>query len=351
MKRIYIDQIRTGDIVGDFFVVAQCERKSTQANKPFLTVTLSDSTGKVQCVCWDNVPRLETILVTGKIVRIEAAASTYRDELQLKITDARPVKETDKVDDTDFIQSAPFDIEHTYRQLLEYKNSISNSKIRELLDCFFENDICAKAFKYHPAAKRMHHAYAGGLLEHTLGIVKSCDLFSKNYPYLNRNLLLAGAMLHDIGKLKEMKGGLATEYTTSGQLMGHLVIGSQMIEKAAATISDFPDETKLLLQHLVLSHHGKLEFGSPVKPATLEALVLHSLDMLDAHLFEAKKAIDEEKNAEFTGFVYGLEAKFFTHIDSDTNPTISLAPVAPKIQNIKELNLEKNETATQESLL
>jgi len=238
-----------------------------------------------------------------------------------------------------------------FRQFLEYKNSIANSQVRELLDCFFENDDFAKKFKNHPAAKNMHHAYAGGLLEHTLSIVKTCDLLSKHYSFLNRDILLAGAMLHDIGKLKEMKGGLATEYTTPGQLVGHLVIGSQMIEKAIGSIPEFPEETKLLLQHLVLSHHGKLEFGSPVKPATLEALVLHSLDILDANLFQAKAAIDEEKNADFTGRVFGLDSRFFTHIDRSSTSSISPAPVAPEIQDIKELDLEKTENPKQEDLI
>jgi len=350
MKKIYIDQIKSGDIVGDYFVVSQCDKKSTQANKPFLSVVLSDSSGKVPCVCWDNVPYLEKVLVPGEIVRIEASAGTYKDELQLKITDARPLKKNDKVDESDFIQTAPFDVEHMFRQFLGYKNSIANSKIKDLLDCFFENDYIAENFKKHPAAKNMHHAYAGGLLEHTLSIVKTCDLMSKHYTFLNRDILLTGAMLHDIGKLKEMKGGLATEYTVPGHLVGHLVIGSQMIENAAETIPDFPEETKLLLQHLILSHHGKLEFGSPVKPATLEALVLHSLDILDADIFKAKAAIDEEKNSDFTGKVFGLDSRFYTHIDRSAMKAISPAPVAPEIDDAKELELE-DEEPTQESLL
>jgi 3'-5' exoribonuclease len=351
MKKITVDKLQSGEIE-DFFVVVQCDRRTTKANKPFLSLVFSDATGEVPGVAWDNPEKLEQVLIPGTIVCVKAIVGQYENRPQLKVTDARPVKDGDPVDPSDFKARTPYDVNHMYRLLLEFKNSVSDAHIRALLDSFFENDTFAEQFRIHPAAKRMHHAYTGGLLEHTLSVVRACDLLSRQYTYLNRDLLIAGALLHDIGKLVEMQSELSTEYTTCGLLVGHIPVGSEMVAKAADAIPDFPETLKWQLQHFVLSHHGKFEFGSPVLPSTLEALVLHSVDYLDAQLFQAVAAIEQttDETAAFTQQVFGLDRRIFirpvSHLASDVTP----APVISDEAKPEELDL-KGASPAQETLL
>jgi len=348
MKKQSIDQLREGAVVGDFFAVAECDRKMTGANKAFLSLVFADATGRIPGVAWDNIDRLATILTPDSIVRIEASVTSYKGELQLRVLDARPLKPSDKVDTADFMAKTPHDISHLYRQLVDIKNSVAEPMVRAMLDHFFDDVSFADRFRKQPAAKRMHHAYTGGLLEHTLSVAQSCVKLAGQYPFLNRDQLVAGALLHDIGKLEEMASGITTDYTVRGQLVGHLTIGSEMIGRAAATIKNFPDPLKWELQHLVLSHHGQLEFGSPVLPVTIEALALHALDMLDAQLFQARSAIetDAQEDAQFTKRVYGLDRTIYKRLASERGPAI--APIAAALDH--ELNLVQNKPA-QESLL
>lgn len=341
MKKIFVEQLRDGDTVGDFFVVAQCERKTTGANKPFLSLVLSDATGRVPAVAWDNVDRLAAALQPGAIVRIEGAVGSYKGELQLKIMDARPLKASDKINPADFAPKTPHDVEHLYRQLLACRDCVTDRHLRALLDAFFTAPAFAEQFKQHPAAKRMHHAYRGGLLEHTLSVAQACLRICEHYTFLNRDVLLAGALLHDIGKLAEMSGDLVTDYTTQGQLVGHLNIGCEMVAKAAAAIPDFPDILKWHVQHMILSHHGQYEFGAAVLPSTLEALTLHYLDVLDAHLFQARAAVESEQKepGDFTRRVYGLERAFYKAElpGSAAGAPVAPAPLAPELDGIKEI--------------
>ncbi len=336
MKRKMISQLKENDIVGDFFVVTKCEKKTTRTNKPYLDAQLADASGKMVARVWDNVDKLAEALVPGKIVRLEASIDSYQNNLQMKILDARPLRPDDKIDPADFMPKTPYDIDHLFHKFLEYKNSIANPKIRQLVDYFFENDEFVEKFKKHPAAKAMHHAYVGGLLEHTVTLVHSCDNLAKVYGKLNRDILIAGAMLHDIGKTIEMSCDVSTEYTVPGRLLGHLAMGSDMIGQAANSIKDFPEELKLIMQHLILSHHGQLDFGSPVLPATPEALALHSLDMLDANLFQAFEAINDEKENDFTKIVYGLSRRFYTGTEQGENmDDESIAPIAMDVDESK----------------
>ena len=341
MKKVYIEQLRDGDSIGDFFAVAQCERKTTGANKPFLSLVLSDATGRVPGVAWDNVDRLAAALQPGAIVRVEAAVGSYRGEPQLKVFDARPLKPSDKINPADFAPKTPHDVEYLYRQLLACREQVADQHLRALLDAFFAAPACAEQFKQHPAAKRMHHAYRGGLLEHTLSVTQACLRICEHYTFLNRDVLVSGALLHDIGKLAEMGGDVVTDYTTQGQLVGHLSIGCEMVAKAAAAIPGFPDVLKWQVQHMILSHHGQHEFGAPVLPSTLEALTLHYLDMLDAHLFQARAAVESEQKepGEFTKRVYGLERAFYKGgvAAAPGAAPLAAAPLAAELDVIKDV--------------
>ena len=348
MKKQTIDQLREGDVVGDFFAVAECERKTTGANKPFLSLVFADETGHLPGVAWDGVDRLAGILVPDTIVRLEGRVDQYKGALQLKVMDARPRKPSDKIDVGDFMPKTPHDIDLLYRSLVEVKNSVASEMLRALLDKFFDDAKFAERFRKHPAAKRMHHAYVGGLLEHTLCVAQGALALARQYTFIDRDLLVTGALLHDIGKTEEMAGGVTTDYTVHGQLVGHLTIGSEMVGHAAATIKGFPNQMLWEVQHLVLSHHGKLEFGSPVLPMTIEALALSSLDMLDAQLFQARAAITDAKreDGEFTRRAAGLDRSIYKRTSAADSR--SAAPVAPPTRS--ELDLLQTNPA-QDSLL
>ncbi|MCX7846506.1 MAG: HD domain-containing protein [bacterium] len=341
MKKQFIEQLRDGETIGDFFVVAECERKTTGANKAYLSLVLSDGTGRAPAVAWDNIDRLASILQPGTIVRIEGAVGSYKGGLQIKITDARSVKPSDRLDPSDFVPKTPHDVEHLYRQLLACRDLVLDRHLRALLDAFFTDPEFAARFKEHPAAKRMHHAYRGGLLEHTVSVAHACLRICEHYSFLNRDVLLTGALLHDVGKLAEMAGEIVTDYTTYGQLVGHLNIGCEMIAKAVDKIPDFPDILKWQIQHMILSHHGEYEFGAAVLPATLEALTLHYLDVLDAHLFQARAAVEDEQEepGDFTKRVYGLERCFYKRglKEKGTSPAAPSAPLAGEPDLLKEV--------------
>ena len=357
MKTTFVENLRERDTVGDFFVVAQVAQKTTKTNKQYLDLLLSDRTGSITGRAWDNVERLSPILAAGKVVKLEAMVESYQGELQLKLLDARDVRPADKIDQADFLPKTPHDIEDLYRQLLEYKNSIATPAIRTVLDYFFDDEQFAPKFKKHPAAKAMHHAYVGGLLEHTLSVVKACDALLRQYEQLDRDLLLAGALLHDIGKVRELDLGFATDYSIAGQLVGHLVIGAEMIAAAVAARPGIPDEIKWQLQHFVLSHHGQREFGSPVLPMTREALALHALDNLDAKLFQVTKAMQDaaDQPAEFTQKIYGLDRGFYKRTSAPAGPAtvapVTAPPQPPKAKARPKVELDLGNPAAQERLL
>lgn len=348
MKKQTMDQLREGDVVGDYFAVAECERKTTGANKPFLSLVLADATGQMPGVAWDNVDRLAGILVPDTIVRLEGRVDQYRGALQMKVMDVRPLKPSDKVDLGDFMPKTPHDIDLLYRSLIEAKNSVGNEMLRALLDKFFDDARFAERFRKHPAAKRMHHAYVGGLLEHTLCVAQAALMLVRQYAFLNRDLLVTGALLHDVGKTEEMSSGVTTDYTVHGQLVGHLTIGSEMVGRAVATIKNFPTPLLWEVQHLILSHHGKLEFGSPVVPLTMEALALNTLDMLDANLFQARTAIEDAKreDGEFTRRALGLDRVIYKR----TSPADGSAAAPVALPTRRELELLQTGPA-QDSLL
>jgi len=350
MKKVLVEQLRDGQAINDFFLVAECERKSTRDNRMFLSVVLADESGRVNAVVWDGAERLAGVLAPGAIVRVDGACASYKGDLQVKISDARAVRATDKIDPADFQAKTPFDIERLFRDLLECKNSVSDAALRALLDAIFNEPEFTSTFKQHPAARRMHHAYVGGLLEHTLSVTQACQRLAEHYPYLHRDLLVTGALLHDVGKLKELSAGLATEYTPQGQLVGHLTIGSEWVGRVAAKLGTLPDELLWQVQHMLLSHHGQLEFGSPVVPVTLEALALHALDMLDAQLFQARNAIatDTDERTAFTKKVFGLDRSIYKRVYA-AQPAGSTAAPLGKTPAVRTLDLPAQ--PQQESLL
>lgn len=284
MKTLFISDIKDGTTIKDQFMVKQCAKAETKAGKTYLNVTLMDRSGDISCKVWDQAELLFPRCETGKVVEVQAKCQSYRSNLQLSISTVNSLDQ-DSVDMGQFVPSTENDVEEMATEFILLAKSVKEPFIRKLLLKFFNDEPFFTIFKKAPAAKGMHHAYLGGLLEHTLGVARLADHISKLYTDIDRSLLLAGAMLHDIGKVKEFSFDSHTfDYSDQGRLMGHMVIGVEMVQERIKRIKDFPDELGVRIKHLILSHHGRYEFGSPTLPMLMEGFVLNFIDDMDAKL-------------------------------------------------------------------
>jgi 3'-5' exoribonuclease len=303
-KETYLKDIRQGDKIASSFLVAEKSMAYSQKGSPYLNVRLKDKTGEIDGKVWDNVPALDPVFKKGDIIFIEGRTQTYRNALQVSIITIKKCT-PEEIDPEDFLPVSRMDTDAMYKDLLVYLEKISSQPLKDLLAAFFHDEKASELFRRAPAAKGFHHNYLGGLLEHTLSVVRLLDRAADHYPQLNRDLLLAGGMLHDIGKIYEFSYDNLVEYSDEGRMIGHLVMGVEMINKKIDNIPDFPPRLALALRHIILSHHGEFEFGSPKRPKTLEALVVHFMDDLDAKLngFEIFVAADAANTeTEWTPF-------------------------------------------------
>jgi 3'-5' exoribonuclease len=283
-KKIFISRIKEGQTVEDLFLVKDMNRAETRSGKPYLILTLMDRTGEIPARLWENADAFLEACEPGNLVQVSGQAQVYRGILQLKI-DHVVQAEKKEPDKKLFLQASKKDTAAMAKEITAMAHSVKDPFYRKLLLKFFRDSPFFDDFQQAPAAKLMHHAYLGGLLEHTTAIAKLADMVAGFYPALDRDLLLTGALLHDIGKTRELAfEAFPFEYTVRGRLLGHLVIGVEMIREQIRTIADFPEDLATRLLHLILSHHGRYEFGSPSLPMISEAFVLNFLDDLDAKL-------------------------------------------------------------------
>lgn len=280
-KNIYIRDIKSGDKVGDYFLVAEKNLAFSQKGAPYLNVRLKDKTGELDGKIWDNAREWDKAFKKGDIVRIEARSANYKNIIQLSITELKKAADED-ITLSDYLPAARRDGEEMLAELMNIVESVDTPPLKALLYAFFHDEEIAALFKKAPAAKGFHHVYLGGLLEHTLSVVRLLDLACAHYEGIDRDLLLTGGILHDIGKIYEFSYGRIVDYTAEGRLVGHIVMGVEMVDKRIAALEDFPAHLALKLRHVLLSHHGDLEYGSPKRPKTVEALIVHFMDDLDA---------------------------------------------------------------------
>jgi 3'-5' exoribonuclease len=297
-KKVFVEELKEGDRFEDLFLIKNVKSGETRVGKPYLVLTVMDKSGEVSGPIWDNVVALQKICVAGTVVQLTGMVQSYRDALQLRIEGINQVSQT-QIDLVHFYPASPKNMQKMADEVQDLVQSVSNPFLKKLLIHFFKKSDWWPSFQEAPAAKGIHHAYIGGLLEHSLSVAKIADFLAKHYEGVDRSLLLAGAFLHDIGKLEELKmeNGIV-EYTVRGRLKGHLVIGSEMVAAVAGKIRDFPEELLEQLQHLILSHHGRHEFGSPTVPMTVEAFLLSFLDDLDAKMNiteQLRRKMDNEK--------------------------------------------------------
>jgi 3'-5' exoribonuclease len=314
MKKLLVADLaaRENQNVAGFFAVAAKHTRATKNGASYLALTLGDGSGQIEARAWDNAEIHP--FEAGDVVAVKGQVCRYNEKLQLKVEKIRRADDRDEGqwELRDFVPRSERDIDAMGSELEAWVASFTDPDLKALLEAFLADDQIAAALRQAPAAKMLHHAWIGGLLEHILSLMGLCDLVAGHYPHINRDLLLTGVFLHDIGKLRELRWGTSFEYTIEGQLLGHITIGMAMIEKKMNAIPDFPPAKRLLVEHLVLSHHGKYEFGSPKLPMTAEAIMLHYLDDLDAKMQTvraefARNEASGRSGAELTEWVRSLE--------------------------------------------
>ncbi len=313
MKSLFITDIVDGQMVDDLFMVQEVSKAETKAGKPYLSLKLMDKSGEIVAKVWDRAAELEPLCPAGAVIAIKARCSSFRNALQLSINEIKPVAEAE-VDFSAYVPSTKHDIDEMAAEFLALAKSVSDPFVKKLLLKFFGDDDLFSLFKKAPAAKAMHHAYLGGLLEHTLGVARLADAVCRLYPSLDRSLLMAGAMLHDIGKIKEFSfDSHCFDYSDAGRLMGHMVMAVEMIQEQVNKIKDFPAELAVRIKHLILSHHGRHDFGSPTLPMLLEAFVLNFIDDLDAKVntIEKVSAQAKEEGYQWSDYQRSLERFLF----------------------------------------
>ncbi len=293
MKALFVKDLKPGTQVTEFFVLRRKEIKEYDGRR-FLKLELGDRTGRVEGVVWDNPERIFDQAQAGEIVKVKGWVTTYKEEPQVKVEGLRKAKEAE-VDLSDFLPRSEKDLESLYQEFKKVVSSIENRDLRGLLELLMEDFPLLEKLKKTPGGKLWHHAYVGGLLEHTLKVVQICEKASSMYELVNRDLLITGALLHDIGKIKTYSAKGFFDYTDEGRLVGHIVSGYEIVDKKIQAMDSFPSELALQLKHLILSHQGQLEFASPVVPQTLEAIILHYADEMDAKVDAFSHIIKTQK--------------------------------------------------------
>ncbi len=292
-----------------FFAAGSKQARTKKDGARYFAMTLCDRTGTIEARMWDVDGAGD--FEPGDVVKIRGQVCRYNEKLQINVDKIRRAA-ANEYDLGDFVPQTARDIEEMWSELKAWVASFTDPHLKALLEAFLADAEIAAALRQAPAAKTLHHAWIGGLLEHLLSLMSMCDLAAKHYPGINRDLLLTGVVLHDIGKLRELRWGTSFDYTLEGQLLGHITIGLGMIERRMDGIPDFPRAKRVLVEHLVLSHHGKYEFGSPKLPMTPEAILLHYLDDLDAKMQTvraefARGEANGRPGAELTEWVRSLE--------------------------------------------
>jgi len=326
MAQKLIKDLQAGDTLTAFFVLRKKElRTKKDGGEFYLLLELGDSSGRIWGTVWDRAQKIHDELEAGRVVKVRAKVVHFNDALHLTIEKVRQATDADSLDWASLMPTVQADPEQLYAQLLALVDSVQNPSLKALLDSFYRDGDFKRKFLNAPAGKLWHHSYVGGLAEHVLSVAEICEKVHGRYGptrssegpegppdpegLLDRDLLLAGALLHDIGKIAEYQTAGFIDFSDQGRLIGHIVIGSQMVSERIAQMQDFPDDLRLKLLHLILSHQGSREQGSPVPPMTLEAILLHHADQMDSEANALLRIIHREKKpgVRWSRFVRLLE--------------------------------------------
>jgi 3'-5' exoribonuclease len=315
-------------IITASFVVVSKQIKPKKSGEPYLALTLGDRSGQIEAKMWDNVEEVLDAFEQDDFLKIKGLINKYKNRFQLTVHKLRKLGESE-IEFDDYLPKTTKNIDALWQTLANLVASFQNPHLKSLVEAFMADPEISAAYRNAPAAKTLHHAYIGGLLDHVVSLARSCDLICQNYPQINRDLLLTGVFLHDIGKVHELTYNRSFSYSTRGQLLGHMTIELEMLQKKILLFPAFPDPLKTMLEHMIISHHGHYEFGSPKLPMFPEALVLHYLDDLDSKMEAMRATFEREAD---------LESAWTSYNPSLGRPLLNtekfLAPkrVAPEIQ-------------------
>lgn len=303
-----IANLKAGDSVETFYLIKRAQQGVTTQGKPYMTLYLQDRSGEIEAKLWTVSKDDMAVLVPEALIKVKGDVIDYRNKKQMKIATYRLAKESDGLSAKDFVEKAPLDEDTLFDSIMDYTLKIESGSlqriVRQLLGKY------KKEFLTFPAAMTNHHDFVSGLAYHVHYMLRSADALCDIYPSLNRSLLYSGIILHDIGKVKELSGPIGTTYTTEGNLIGHIVIACEEITKIANELN-IDGEEVLLLKHLILAHHGKMEYGSPKAPMLKEAEILNFIDNIDARMMMMDKHIDNVEPGTFTDRIFPLEGRFF----------------------------------------
>ncbi len=342
MKSPYVGSLVPNDVVTAQFLVLSKEIRQKKTGEPYLTLHLSDRTGEIEAKMWDNVAEVMHTFERDDFVKVKGLVQIYQNRSQFTVHRLRRMEEHE-VDLSDYFPCSERDPEEMFAELRSIIRALANPHLRSLLELVFSDEKLAALYKIAPAAKHIHHACRGGLLEHVLSLCEMCRLSASHYKEIDCDLLIGGAILHDIGKIEELSYERSFSYTADGQLLGHIIIGLRIVGTRIDQLPDFPARLRTLLEHMMISHHGELEFGSPKVPVFPEALLLHHLDNLDSKMDAMRSAVkrDSHIDGEFTGWISSLERillkkdRFLNGASParDASPDVSSIPAAASTES------------------
>lgn len=304
-----IKDLKVGEEVTAFYLIKAKNIKTSSANKPYIDFTFQDISGEVNAKLWDAKGDIDVLYAPGEVVKVQASVTQWQQSVQLKIIKIRATTEADDVDYNQFIPTAPIEAETMFNEILFFINKMESKDIKKLVMAVL--DIYKPKLLYYPAAKSNHHAIKSGLLYHIVRMLRSGDALCDIYKNVNRDLVFAGVILHDMEKINEMNAtavGVVEDYTKEGQLLGHIIMGIKKIDRVAESLG-IDEELSLLVQHMILSHHYEPEFGSPKKPLIPEGELLHYLDMVDARMYDMNKALRDLDSEQFSDPVFVLDRR------------------------------------------
>ncbi|HWZ82642.1 MAG TPA: OB-fold nucleic acid binding domain-containing protein [Terriglobales bacterium] len=299
MKEFFISECsqQENKVITSSFVVVSKQVKPKKTGEPYLALILGDRSGQIEAKMWDNVEEFIDVFEQDDFLKVKGLINKYKNRFQLTIHKLRRMQDAE-VDFSDYLPKTTKNIDELWSTLTGFVATFENPHLKSLVELFLADPEIAERYRIAPAAKTLHHAYIGGLLDHVVSLFRSCDLVARNYPQINRDLLLTGAFLHDIGKIHELTYNRSFSYSTRGQLLGHMIIELEMLQAKLALLPGFPADLKTLLEHLIISHHGQYDFGSPKLPMFPEALMLHYLDDLDSKMEAMRAQFEREADLE-----------------------------------------------------
>ena len=304
----YIEDFKEGEQVVGHYLCKKRESLKTKSGKTYLSLILADKTGDISSKVWTLSNDIQSF-EAGDFIKIDAVVDSFNDVPQLNVRKIRKSSEGEYLP-ADYIPTTEKDIKEIHKAILDFANSMQNQHLKQLLNNIFDaNEAVKSAFLHTSAARTNHHAYMGGLCEHSLNVAQICEFLAPRFKYVNRDLLIAAALLHDVGKIYELSAFPENSYTDKGQLLGHITMGVQLVSESAAKIDGFPEELKNLLLHCLLSHHGKREYGSPVVPKIIEAFILNKADETDAHVKMFEEHLTKSATDGWTNYIRTLEGE------------------------------------------